>query len=110
MSISIETSTSLPAPDTHDDTSSINVGMVVGVVVGVLAATVLCALLYWWMWKKRRVRVKVVDSGASSRSEQEASAQTVALQRIQGVVRRPDTSTSEVPPPYHEAVRSGNTP
>jgi hypothetical protein len=110
VNISVETSTSLPAPDTQGDTSSINVGMVVGVVVGVLAATVMCALLYWWMWKKRRSRAKPVDSGASSTLGQEASPQSVALQRIQGVVRRPDTSTSEVPPPYHEAVRNGNTP
>jgi len=114
-SISDVTGSPLSEPAEHDDGNRIDVGMVVGVVVGVLAATMLFALLYWWMWKKRKGRAKVVNSGASSVVGQETgggnrSAQSVALMRIQGVVRRPDTSAGEIPPPYHEAVRSGNTP
>jgi hypothetical protein len=114
-SISVETSSPLAKPAEHEDGTKINVSMVVGVVVGVLIAAVLLALLYWWLWKKRKGGAKVVNSGASSTIEQEVgngdrSNRSVALQRIQGVVRRPDTSASEVPPPYQEAIRSGTTP
>ena len=114
-SISGESSSPLSEPATHDDDSKIDVGMVVGVVVGVLAATVMLVLLYWWLWKKRKGRTKAMNSGTSSAADHPAgdgnrSAQSIALQRIQGVVRRPDTSASEVPPPYHEAVRRDNPP
>ncbi|KAF2685209.1 hypothetical protein K458DRAFT_450106 [Lentithecium fluviatile CBS 122367] len=110
-SISAETPALLAEPE-RDDGSKINVGMIIGVVVGVLVGTMLLALLYWWLWRKRKSRAKVVDSAASSTSEagEQRTPQEIALQRIQGVVRRPETSASEVPPPYHEAVRVGNTP
>jgi hypothetical protein len=114
-SISAETTAALREPVANGDGLKLNVGMIVGVVVGVLGGTAMLALLYWWLWKKRKGRAKVVDSAASSTAGQgtggaNRTTHSIALQRIQGVVRRPDTSASEVPPPYHEAVRSGNAP
>lgn len=93
--------------------NSPNVRMIVGVVVGVLGGAALLALVSCLLWRRKRTKAKVVDSSASStadRSQDQAAAQTtqdIALRRIQGVVRRPDSRASEVPPPYHEAIRSG---
>lgn len=93
------------------ETNKPNVGMIVGVVVGVLGGVVLLAVGAWFLWKRKKAaKTKVVKSSGSSTSEQGAEGagmgpRDVHLQRVQGVSRRPDTSTSDVPPPYHEVVR-----
>lgn len=105
------TVTTSPQPNYENNNSNLNVDMIVGVVVGVLMGTVLLGVGIWWMRRKRVSRKRAFDSTASSTVEHRAdgtrdAAQDVALQHMQRVYRRPDSSASETPPPYTEAIQS----
>lgn len=84
--------------------------LIVGVVVGVLAAASIIMGLIIWLWTRRTGRKNPYDSAVNIRPTTPQSSrqgpQNVSLQHIQPVVRRPDSSTGDVPPAYHEVVRA----
>jgi hypothetical protein len=87
-----------------------NSNLIVGVVVGVLAAASILMGLIIWLWTRRTGRKRPYDSAMDVRpapqEPTEPSPPNVPLQQVQPVVRRPDSSTGEVPPAYHEVVRA----
>ncbi|KAF2448531.1 hypothetical protein P171DRAFT_440895 [Karstenula rhodostoma CBS 690.94] len=95
----------------QDDTSK-NPNLIVGVVVGVLAAASIVMGLLIWLWTRRRGRKNPYDSAVDIRlatpQPRDGGPQSVPLQQVQPVVRRPD-SAGDVPPAYHEVVRAKET-
>lgn len=89
----------------ESDNSREDTGMIVGVVVGVLfvASCIMGLIIFLWTRKHRHKRTNPYSHPTLEHVDE---PQDVVLQRVQSVVRRPDSSASEVPPPYHEAVRA----
>lgn len=88
-------------------------GTIVAVALGILVGTLLLAFTFWWVRKKTLSKNRTSDRTTRSTVD-DSSAGTiggrgdVALQRVQGVYRRPESSASGPPPPYAEAIRSKN--
>lgn len=92
------------------ETNATNTNLIVGVVVGVLAAASLLMGLIIFLWTRRGHKKNpyrspsVVTSSAPELRDR--TPRSVPLQQVQAVVRRPDSTASEAPPAYHEAVRA----
>jgi len=97
-----------PSDASAHGNDSPNTKMIVGVVVGVLGGTVLLLGILWILWRKKKKMKRCTNSAVSTEDQTSGQAgrgtRNVALQRIQSLVRRPDSNASEVPPTYHEAV------
>ncbi|KAJ4346409.1 uncharacterized protein N0V89_010338 [Didymosphaeria variabile] len=97
---------------TQGDSRS-NTNLIVGVVVGVLAAASVLMGLIIWLWTRRKNYKNPYRPSAAvtpvAPEHRDPAPRSVPLQQVPAVVRRPDSSASEVPPAYHEVVRAKET-